>query len=302
MYYLRHTGRGAPQGVVSDAQLLDRFIRDRDQSAFELLVWRHGAMVLGLAQRIVNDSHAAEDVFQAAFFTLAKKAANVRDGALLVGWLYRVTYRLALRAREMLAQQSQREQAADQQTLERQPAPDRGNGDQELRAVLDEEINLLPIKYRIVLLLCCLEGKSKEEAADELGLPVGTVYSRLSRAREKLGRRLARRGFALASLSLLLLLAPSEVAAALIQRTARHGVALAAGTTTIAQLSPSIAALLQTPASFSLLKYLAVFLVLLAAGGIGYQAWAGSRSQASNAAEASAPVSATPAPCKGCHP
>jgi hypothetical protein len=123
-------------------------------------------------------------------------------------------------------------------------------------------------------LLCCLEGKSKEEAADELGLPVGTVYSRLSRAREKLGRRLARRGFILASLSLLLLLGPREIAAALVHRTARQGVAIAAGTLTLAELSPTIAGLLQTPASFSLLKYLAVLLFLLGVGGVGYQAWA----------------------------
>src|SRR5690349_11960533 len=97
-YIRKLAGRGAGPGTVSDAEALRRFVSARDEAAFELLVWRHGGMVLRLCRDILRDEHAAEDAFQGTFFVLARKARTVTRRASLAGWLYQVAYRIALRA------------------------------------------------------------------------------------------------------------------------------------------------------------------------------------------------------------
>ena len=180
----------------SDAQLLERFVRDRDPAAFELLVWRHGPMVLNVCRRVLRREHDAEDAFQAAFLTLVRKAGAIGDGASLGGWLYKVAYRIALRAAA----------AARVAPLPARPLPDPSAEEPiaglflgELGSALDEEIHRLPDKYRIVFVACCLEGRTAEAAARCLGCPPGTVGTRLARARELLRRRLSRRGFDLSA-------------------------------------------------------------------------------------------------------
>src|SRR4051794_2573201 len=93
----------------SDAELLERFVAQRDQAAFELLLWRHGPMVLGLCRRMLPSPHDAEDAFQATFLVLVRKAASIARGAAVGSWLYRVAYRVALRARAVLARRAGRE-------------------------------------------------------------------------------------------------------------------------------------------------------------------------------------------------
>jgi RNA polymerase sigma factor (sigma-70 family) len=186
----RHTGE--PVGAaLSDGQLLDRFVRQRDEAAFEALFWRHGPMVLGLCRRLLPAADA-EDAFQATFLVLVRKASSIGRRDALGAWLYRVAYRVALRARAT--------------TRHGVALPDEGPpapGDEEavawrdLRPLLDEAIGTLPEKYRAPIVLCYLEGKTNEEAARELGCPKGTVAVRLMRARERLRRHLSRRRLAL---------------------------------------------------------------------------------------------------------
>lgn len=171
---------------ATDAELLGRFVRDRDAAAFELLVWRHRATVLGVCRRALRDDAAAEDAFQATFLVLARKAGTVRGN--LGGWLFRVARRVAARAvargLTQLPIPTDIPAPAEPDTLERG----------ELAAVLDAEIARLPARLRGAVLLCYLGGHSTADAARELGCPRGTVLSRLAAARLKLAPRLARRG------------------------------------------------------------------------------------------------------------
>jgi len=184
-----------PAGDQSDARLLERFADQRDEAAFQALVRRHGPLVLGVCRRVLRDHHDAEDAFQATFFVLARKAGVLGRRGSLAPWLYTVAYRLALRARADASRRRDRERRAAA-TLPTQ-ADDGGRAD--LRPVLDEELDRLPEKYRVPLVLCYLDGKTHEEAARELGWPKGTVAGRLARARELLRRRLTRRGVTLST-------------------------------------------------------------------------------------------------------
>src|SRR5205823_5631549 len=170
-----------------DAELLARFARSADQSAFELLVWRHAAMVLGVCRRAVRDHHLAEDAFQATFLVLARKAGSVR-GTNVAGWLFGVARRVAARA-------AARTRARRETPLVAEPvAPAAAECSGELSAVLDEEVGRLPERLRLPVVLCYLGGRSTEDAARVIGCPRGTVLSRLATARRRLAARLTRRG------------------------------------------------------------------------------------------------------------
>jgi RNA polymerase sigma factor (sigma-70 family) len=178
-------------GGATDGQLLNRFRNAGDESAFELLVWRHGPMVLSACRRILADEHAAEDAFQATFLMLARKAGSIGRGQAVAAWLYRVAYRIALRAKMRDARRVRRERIAGEPRAARtSPDPGWSLEWEELRPHLDAEIARLPEEYRSAFILCHLEGKTNEEAARELGCPVGTIQSRLSRARVRLRARL----------------------------------------------------------------------------------------------------------------
>jgi RNA polymerase sigma factor (sigma-70 family) len=182
-----YAGGGSPS--VSDDALLDDYRVRGDQKAFELLVWRHAAMVLETCRRILRGPHDAEDAFQAVFWILARKAGTIRRREALPSWLHRVAVRVALAAKErrrpMVALEKIDEPASA--AIERDPILDR----------LDEEIARLPAKYRLPIILCHLEEKSSAAAAEELGIPQGTLFSRLARGRAKLRTRLERRGVGL---------------------------------------------------------------------------------------------------------
>jgi RNA polymerase sigma factor (sigma-70 family) len=231
----------APRGSgLTDSQLLERFIATRDESAFELLVWRHGAMVMQTCRRLLDHHQDAEDAFQATFLALARKAGSVCRREAVGGWLYRVAYRTALRAR---ATERRRPLPLEVDW----PAPAAADAEwQSLRAVLDAEVNRLPAKYRTAFVLCCLEGQTNEQAARQLGCPKGTILSRLSRARMLLRSRLMRRGVTLSAGGLLLLLAREASAAAprhLVPATVHTAKLFAIGTAAACALSPRIVAL-----------------------------------------------------------
>ncbi|HKB02510.1 MAG TPA: sigma-70 family RNA polymerase sigma factor [Gemmataceae bacterium] len=177
----------------SDAQMLDDFVRGRDPAAVEAIVRRHGPMVWGVCRRALSH-HDAEDAFQATFLVLARRPDAVRPPGLLGNWLYGVARRTALKAKTLAAKRHSREATVD--TLPDPPAPEPAEW-ADLRPVLDRELERLPAKYRAPIVLCDLEGKTRQEAARRLGWPEGTVNSRLSIGRKKLAARLARRGLAL---------------------------------------------------------------------------------------------------------
>jgi len=227
---IQHLRRSVcPHGdeTLSVAQLLERWVRQRDEAAFEVLLCRHGPMVLSVCRRLLRDSHDVEDAFQAAFLTLVRKGASIRRPQALAAWLYRVAYRIALRLRVEAAERVRREQpGAEKLTSAEGEEP----ASRDLRMVLDEEIDALPERYRQVFVLCHLEGKTHAEAARLLGRPTGTVSCWLKRGRERLRERLTRRGFASAAI---VALGESEAQAALhtalVQSTCRAATVFTAG-------------------------------------------------------------------------
>ncbi len=207
-----HRQSGSSSELDSDGLLLERFGANRDEAAFTALVRRHGAMVFGVCRRVLCHEHDAEDVFQATFLVLARKAASLRSQRSLGGWLHEVAYHLALRVRENTARRQRNESEVRSMTPRQEPALDVCQ--QELRSLLDEELRQLPAKYREPLILCYLEGKTNEQAAQQLGWPIGSMSRRLARGRELLRRRLIRRGIALPAGVLVAALAEEAASAA----------------------------------------------------------------------------------------
>lgn len=199
--YLRQLVHQQGSGTDTDRQLLERFTAARDEAAFTHLLERHGPMVWGVCQRVLRDATDAEDAFQATFLVLARKASVVRWRESIGGWLHAVAQRVAWKARTTAARTAELAQRLEQRENEAMPDADplKQAAGQELRTILDEELAHLPEKYRAPLVLCYLEGRTNEEAADQLGWTKGTVSGRLSRARDLLRRRLARRGLALSA-------------------------------------------------------------------------------------------------------
>ena len=190
-------------GTTSDADLLATFAAARGdasaEAAFATLVDRHGPLVLGTCRHVTRDPHAADDAFQAVFLVLARKAGTVRleTGDSLGRWLYGVSLRVARQARAAAAVR-QRHFPENLDGLD--PVDSRSSFDPceraDLRAAIDAEIARLPARYRSAVVLCHLEGLPQEQAARRLRCPIGTVQSRLHRARERLRTGLARRGLA----------------------------------------------------------------------------------------------------------
>jgi RNA polymerase sigma factor (sigma-70 family) len=212
-------------GGLSDGQLLASFVRQRDGDAFTALVKRHGRMVMGVCRRVLRNPDDAEDAFQATFLVLARKAASVATPNALGGWLYRVAYRTALEARARIARRHAKEQQVKDMP-EPQVEPD--DGWREFLPLLDRELDRLPDKYRVPIVLCELEGKSRKEVARLLGLPEGTLSWRLAHAKKLLARRLSRFGAALSAGAVAALLsrdaASACVPASLLNSTARAAV------------------------------------------------------------------------------
>ncbi|HKI38151.1 MAG TPA: sigma-70 family RNA polymerase sigma factor [Gemmataceae bacterium] len=226
--FLRHLRRAVgPDGSsVSDAELLERFVSRRDEAAFEVLVWRHAGLVLGVCGRLLRQPEDIEDIFQATFLALARRAGSIGKRESLASWLYKVAYRVALRVRIRAAREAARRQRVADLPA---PPPAGSNVGPDLRSLLDEEINRLPEKYRAAVVLCYLESKTTEEAARQLGCARGTVCSRLSWARRRLRGRLTRRGLALPAAGLTAVLAPSAAPAALVDATTQAAVVFASG-------------------------------------------------------------------------
>src|SRR5439155_409900 len=194
--YLRKLVSQRPTLPLSDRELLQRFAEQRDEAAFTTLVRRHGPMVLRLCQRLLHNEHDAEDVCQATFLVLASKAASRFWQPSVASWLYRVAYHLALKTKAAAVRRAVRERHMAKRPI---PDPLETITARELLAVLDEELTRLPEKYRAPLVLCYLEGATRDQAALQLACPLGTLKHRVERGRQLLRLRLAKRGVELSA-------------------------------------------------------------------------------------------------------
>jgi RNA polymerase sigma factor (sigma-70 family) len=258
---LRNVGAG-----LSDGLLLGLFVEQRDEAAFEALVRRHGAMVWGVCRRMLLNCHDAEDAFQATFLVLVRKARSVVPREIVGNWLYGVAYNTAAKARAV---------ANKRRTRERQvpvmPDPEAVTQDLwlDLQPILDQELSRLPDPYRIPVILCDLEGKTRKEAARQLGWPEGTLSSRLSKARVLLAKRLARHGLTVSGGALAVALAQGSASAgysaALVISTLKASSLLAAGQAAAGVISSQAAVLMEGVLKTMLLTRLKIATAVLAA-------------------------------------
>ncbi len=271
---------------LGEAELLARFASRRDEAAFAALVRRHGPRVLGVCRRVLGDEHAAEDAFQATFLVLARKAGSIASPEGLGSWLHGVALRTAKKARAGAARRREKEAEAGAATL-RVPSP--GPSTDDLRPVIDEELARLPEKYRAPVLLCDLEGSSIDEAAASLGLPRGTVGTRLTRARSLLRSRLTRRGLALGGGLVASLATAGNVPAAMIDEAARSATLFAdAGSTS--RLATSSALLARRVLRGMTMTRYALPAALIAAVSLGGIALFAIKAEAKRSPGASAPI------------
>lgn len=229
--------------AISDRDLLDRFAKDRDELAFGQLVQRHGPLVMGVCRRVLRNTHEAEEAFQAVFLVLARKAGSLAWQTSITSWMYSVAYRTALKHRTALARRRRVEaKAVTAATIAAEPNPL-----QELSELIDAEMARLPEALRAPLLLCHLQGLSRAEAAEQLGVTVGAIKDRLERGRELLRRRLTRRGVTLSAALLGPLVvngsASAVVPAALASATSLGATAFVAETVSAGSVSAPILAL-----------------------------------------------------------
>ena len=198
---------------LTDGQLLELFLVQNDEAAFEALVRRHGPMVLAVCRRVLKNQHDAEDAFQASFLVFIRRAASIAKPELLGNWLYGVAYRTAMKARVATSRRRAKEK---QLAAIPQHEPSGEETLDDLLALLDQELNRLPDKYRAPVVLCDLQGLSRKEAAHKLGWPIGTLNWRLAKARTMLAQRLTRHGLALGGGTLAMALSGDAASAAVL--------------------------------------------------------------------------------------
>jgi RNA polymerase sigma factor (sigma-70 family) len=185
---------GMPAGTdLNDRQLLEQFATSKDEAAFTALVQRYGPQVLGVCRRILGNDHDADDAFQATFLVLAAKAGSVGWHESIGSWLYNVAYHIAAKSRRGATRRRQHELRAATMAPKDTASSLDGEG---LRAIVDDELQRLPEKYRLPLLLCYLQSQTRDEAARQLGWSEIEVKGRLQRGRDLLRDRLLRRGVA----------------------------------------------------------------------------------------------------------
>jgi RNA polymerase sigma factor (sigma-70 family) len=256
---------------MTDGQLLEAFISQRNEVAFEALVRRHGPMVLKVCRRALRNHHDAEDAFQATFLVLARKASSVRPRDMVANWLYGVAYRTALKARTLRAKAQAREMHVGELP---EPAHAHQGRCHDLQEVLDQELTHLGDTYRLPIILCDLEGKSIKKTAEQLGWPQGTVAGRLARGRKMLAKRLARHGLGMGGgVALLANSASACVPPGLVAATVKAVGACAAGQAVATGVVSANVAILMEGAIKAMfltkLKTVVVVLLVAATAGIG---------------------------------
>ncbi|QEG28152.1 ECF RNA polymerase sigma factor SigE [Gemmata obscuriglobus] len=243
---------------LADGELLERFTAEQDAAAFEALIWRHGPMVRDVCRRVLGNDIDADDAFQATFLVLVRRAREVRSRESLAGWLYRVAHRTSTRLGRETARRVARERRAARPEAVTTTNPDTCDW----RAALDRDVERLPVVYRDAFVLCHLEGRTQPDAARELGCPVGTLQSRLARAKERLRAGLTARGVTLPAVSL------GTVPAALVAATASAAAKLAEGAPTTA-VAAAVALSQEVGNTMGLFKAKLVLLALVTTAALG---------------------------------
>jgi RNA polymerase sigma factor (sigma-70 family) len=268
LHQLRRAALLQPGDGPLDADLLDAFVRHRDELALEILVRRHAPLVLGVCRRLLGNADDAADAFQAVFLVFVRKARGIRRRAALAAWLYGVAYRTSLKARARRQRRQQRETAVARVP---EPAVEMDIPTDDVLALLDEEVNALPEKYRAAVVLCELQCRPRREAAQTLNIPEGTVSSRLATARRMLRERLARRGVVLSAAAVALALSGGRVIsapAALLLSTLQAVSAAAAGGLAAGLVSAQVLALQEGVLKAMFLSKLKLVTGLLVAVGL----------------------------------
>jgi RNA polymerase sigma factor (sigma-70 family) len=274
---------------MTDGELLNRFLSHRDDVALAALVRRHGPMVWGVCRRLLRSHHDAEDAFQATFLVLVKKAATLPNRETVGNWLYGVAHQTAVRMRAMVARRGVREKQVEvmpEPTTAEQYVWD------DLAPVVDEELSRLPDKYRVLIVLCDLEGVTRKEVARRLDIPEGTAASRLAAARAMLAKRLARRGIVLSGVLLGAVLsqqsASASVPALVVSKAIKVASLVAAGQAATGVISVKVAALTEGVLKVMFLSklkgvlavVLVVGLILAGAAGLHFQTQAADQPKA----------------------
>jgi RNA polymerase sigma factor (sigma-70 family) len=261
---------------LTDAELMTHFVGQRDGAALEALIRRHGSMVWSVCRRVLSNEQDAEDAFQASFLVFVRKAASIRAREQIGNWLYGVAYRTALKARTTDARRRAKERRAAEMS---QPQAEVDAGWGELLPLLDQELNRLPDKYRTAIVLCELEGRPRKEAARQLGIPEGTLSSRLATGRRMLTKRLGRPGLALSAgaLTTAAVVVPPTLLASTVKAVTlvAAGQAVAAGVVSVrvASLAEGVVKAMLLSKLSAGAALLAVVAVLAAgAGGVTYYA------------------------------
>ncbi|HEV3115466.1 MAG TPA: sigma-70 family RNA polymerase sigma factor [Gemmataceae bacterium] len=275
--YVRNLAAVPDHAQRSDKELLSHFASQSDEAAFAVLLRRHGPMVLRVCWRVLRNWHDAEDAFQATFLLLARKAPSRSWHDSIANWLYQSAYHLALKARAAAARRTAHEARAGRESRHDALADLSGR---ELQTVLDEELARLPEKYRAPLVLCYLEGATRDEAAQQLGCPLSTLGLRLEQGRSRLRGRLERRGLMFSAALSAALLAEQAPAATLTSRllagTTQAATLVAAGKAVGGAISESVAGLLRDglkTLAVPKLKVVAALMVALSAFAIGAGVW-----------------------------
>ncbi|MCE9533754.1 MAG: RNA polymerase sigma factor [Planctomycetes bacterium] len=273
---------------LGDGELLDGFLERRDELAFEVLLRRHGPMVLGVCRRILGNVPDVDDAFQATFIVLIKKGDSVQPRHQLGAWLHGVARRVACKAKGLVARQHQLEQPLIDREGDSLPSFEQ----RDWLPLLDRELDRLPDKYRSVVILCDLQGNSRREAAMKLRLSEGTLSSRLARARAILGNRLKQRGVAVSAMFLAFSQSASAATPpALVSATCQTATAAVLGTSLATKLTALSQGVLQAMMIQKLVTYIGTFLVVVSlsmGAGTGYflhQAYAEKPAKAAEAAE-----------------
>jgi RNA polymerase sigma factor (sigma-70 family) len=259
---------------LTDGQLLEAHLR-HDEAALSDLVRRHAPMVWSVCRRILRNPQDAEDAFQATFLVLVRKARSISSRELLANWLYGVARQTALKARATAAQRASRER---QVPVMPEPQIEENDFD-DLPALVDAELSRLPRKLRGVIVLCDLEGKTRTEAARELGVPAGTVASRLTRARAKLGKRLSRFGLGASGTAPVALSVPPSLVSSTIKAASQFAagkVAAAVVPAGVATLTEGVLrAMMVTKLKAAAVACVVVVLIAFGAGLLGFGSAAG---------------------------
>jgi RNA polymerase sigma factor (sigma-70 family) len=257
---LTRCARSARRDAAPDGELLRRVARGRDPEALAELVRRHAGLVWGVCRRRLRHEPDAEDAFQAVFLALVRQAPRLDAGRPLAGWLHTVADRVARKAQARALRRAAREVAADPPGPGDVPAE---VGGREFLAAVDAAIARLPQRFREPVLLCCVQGLTRDEAAEVIGCSVPAVKARLERGRRLLRLLLERRGVALPAALLAVGLGTAPVRAALRERTV---------TTALGKPSPAVAGLVArpTPAPWALgLSVVVAGVIGLGAFGLG---------------------------------